>query len=176
MRLNIGCGKDIKKDWINLDIIKDESIDIVHDLNDLPLPFDNNTFDYILCQDILEHVNFAPLINEIHRILKPKGKLEIRVPHFTSKLNFEDPTHKHQFSIRTFDYFIKNDFFKYRRNINYFSKIEKKILFDKKGLILRFLNFLLESYVNISEKHQNMYESSLLRIFPALNIKIILVK
>lgn len=176
MRLNIGCGKDIKKDWINLDIVKNKGIDIVHDLNDLPLPFDNNTFDYILCQDILEHVNFVPLINEIHRMLKQKGKLEIRVPHFTSKLNFEDPTHKYQFSIRTFDYFIKNDFFKYRRNINYFSKIEKKILFDKKGLILRFLNFLLESYVNLSEKHQNMYEGSLLRIFPALNIKIILVK
>ena len=112
-KLNIGCGQDIKKGWINLDIYKGEGIDIVHDINDLPLPFEDQFFNYILCQDVLEHVNYIPIINDIHRILKKGGILKIRVPHFTSNLNFEDPTHLNQFSINTFDYFMKNKSFKY---------------------------------------------------------------
>ena len=126
MKLNLGCGRNIKKGWINLDFTKGEGVDIVHDLNSLPLPFEDHKFDQVLCQDVLEHIDFVPLINDIHRILKKKGILKIRVPHFTSKLNFEDPTHKHQFLIRTFDYYIKNQIFAYERNVNYFSNVGKK--------------------------------------------------
>lgn len=176
MKLNLGCGKDIKKGWINLDCNKGEGIDVVQDLNKLPLPFEKNMFDFILCQDVLEHVEFIPLINEIYRILKAKAVLKIRVPHFTSKLNFEDPTHKYLFSIRTFDYFIKNDIFSYDRNVNFFSDIKKRIIFDKSNLILKFFNNVLEKWVNKTQKRQIFFESSFLRIFPAMNIEFILTK
>ncbi len=175
-RLNLGCGRDIKKGWINLDFTEEEGVDVVHDLNVLPLPFEDGQFDYVVCQDILEHIDFIPLINDIHRILKIGGKLKIRVPHFTSKLNYEDPTHLNQFSIRTFDYFIENDIFSYGRKVNYYNKIKKKISFDKGTLILRFNNNLIEKWVNKSKKHQNLYEGSFLRIFPALNVEVILTK
>ena len=88
MKLNLGCGGDIRKGWINLDFTEGEGVDIVHDLNILPLPFEDEKFEYVLCQDILEHVDFIPLIDDIYRILKIKGNLRIRVPHFISKLNF----------------------------------------------------------------------------------------
>jgi len=175
-KLNLGCGRDIKRGWVNLDFVKGKGVDVVYDLNITPLPFQDGEFDYILCQDVLEHVNFIPLINDIHRILKKNGTLKIRVPPFTSKLNFEDPTHTHQFSVRTFDYFVKSDIFRYERKINYFSKIKKWITFDKSSIILKMLNNLIEKWVNKSEKRQNLYEGSLLRIFPAVNVKIILVK
>lgn len=176
MKLNLGCGGDIKKGWINLDFTEGEGVDIVHDLNILPLPFEDEKFDYVLCQDILEHIDFIPLIDDIYRLLKINGNLRIRVPHFLSKLNFEDPTHKHLFSVRTFDYFIKNDIFTYTRKVQYFLKIEKRIVFDKSGSILRLFNNFLEKWVNKSEKCQNFYESSFLRIFPAVNIEITLIK
>lgn len=53
------------------------------DLNEL-LDLKNNYFDIVVAKDILEHLNDPSiLINEIHRILKPKGYVVINVPnHF----------------------------------------------------------------------------------------------
>ena len=151
MKLNLGCGYDCREGWVNLDREEREGADIIHDLNMIPLPFKNEEFDYVLCQDVLEHVNVTPLMNEIHRILKNGGILKIRVPHFTSTLNYEDPTHKNQFSIRTFDYFIKYKSFSYGRDVKYFSKITKKIVFIvKKNIFGKFLNRLLENWVTKS--------------------------
>ena len=107
-KLNLGSGKDIKDGWVNLDSAKLPGVDIVHDIEKLPLPFGDNEFNEILCQDILEHIEYIPVLKDIHRILKKGGKLTIRVPHFTSKSNFIDPTHKKRFSIYTFEMFCKN--------------------------------------------------------------------
>lgn len=43
-------------------------------------------------------------MKELYRILKINGVVEIRVPHFTSKNNFIDPTHKKLFSFQLFDF------------------------------------------------------------------------
>lgn len=45
---------------------------------------ENSSFDWVLCLDVLEHLNNPfNLIMEIHRILKPNGKAIINVPnHF----------------------------------------------------------------------------------------------
>ena len=176
-KLNIGCGRDIKAGWVNLDIYEGKGVDVMHDLNKLPLPFDKDEFDFVLCQDILEHVDYNPLITDIYRILKKGGTLKIRVPHFTSSINYDDPTHINGFSIRTFNYFIKDvGLVSYDRDIIYFSKIKKMIIFDQGNLILKISNSLLQKWVNKSEKRQIYYESSFLRIFPALNIEISLTK
>ncbi len=41
----------------------------------------NNTFDYVVCTEVLEHT-LQPFncVEEIHRILKPRGKLFLSVP------------------------------------------------------------------------------------------------
>jgi len=82
-------------------------VDIVYDINKLPIPFKNEVFDYILCNDVLEHVEYVPLMKELHRILKEYGIIEIKVPHFSSRNNFVDPTHKKFFSFQTFEFFVK---------------------------------------------------------------------
>lgn len=45
------------------------------------LPFDNESFDCVICTEVLEHV-YSPYkaLDEIHRILKPKGSLILSVP------------------------------------------------------------------------------------------------
>jgi predicted SAM-dependent methyltransferase len=55
-RLNVGCGLNIKKDWINLDLHKLEGVDVVHDIEKIPWPFEDNYFDEIECFHVLEHV------------------------------------------------------------------------------------------------------------------------
>ena len=86
-KLNLGSGKDIKQGWVNLDSAKLPGVDVVHDIEKLPLPFKDSEFDEILCQDVLEHIEYIPILKDIHRILKMGGKLKIRVPHFTNTLS-----------------------------------------------------------------------------------------
>ncbi len=57
MKLNLGCGKQIKEDYTNLDKVALEGVDVVHDLDVFPYPFRDNTFDEILCSHVLEHVD-----------------------------------------------------------------------------------------------------------------------
>lgn len=46
------------------------------------LPFQDNTFDALICSEVLEHLeNYPKVIEEIRRVLKPAGKLAITIPH-----------------------------------------------------------------------------------------------
>ena len=54
-KLNIGCGKDIKKGYINLDKSKVDGVDVVHDLDTYPWPFEDDFFDEVYGRDIIEH-------------------------------------------------------------------------------------------------------------------------
>jgi SAM-dependent methyltransferase len=84
---------------VGIDISADTEADIVHDLNVFPYPIDDSSFDQVLLQDVLEHVR-EPIrvLEELHRILRPGGRLQLRTPHFSSALAYGDPTHQHYFS------------------------------------------------------------------------------
>ncbi len=47
--------------------------------NILYLPFKDNTFDLVLCINVLEHVNYLNALNEIKRVLKNNGHLIVVV-------------------------------------------------------------------------------------------------
>jgi predicted SAM-dependent methyltransferase len=172
-KLNLGCGKDIRKDYINLDRAKLPGVNVVWDINKLPLPFKANQFDEILCRDVLEHVDYIPLLKDLHRILKKGGKIIIRVPHFSSKNLYADPTHRCGFSRETFDYFKKNHEREYYFDFN-FSKCYTKIEFDKKWYLP--WNFIFEIILNLNWRLLAIYELTPLRIFPADTLKVKLIK
>jgi ubiquinone/menaquinone biosynthesis C-methylase UbiE len=175
-KLNLGCGNDIKKGFINLDSAHLPGVDIVHDLKK-PLPFKDAQFDLILCRNILEHIDdYISVLKECFRVLKKNGQIHIEVPHFTSRINYIDPTHKKMFSIRTFEFFVKDSAF--RRNYYFdfaFSKLTyRKICFEK-GIF--FYDYLVELIVNAHFSLMNLYEATFLsRLFPAYYIIIELEK
>lgn len=87
--LNVGCGSlDTPTgydsiEWVRLDIRSDVNADVVWDLRKQPYPFNDEEFNYIYASHILEH--FATFertgfLRELRRILKPRGKLEVRIP------------------------------------------------------------------------------------------------
>jgi predicted SAM-dependent methyltransferase len=83
IKLNLGCGNDIKNGYINLDLIKSKGIDVVHNLNIYPYPFKENSFDEIYSSHIIEHLdNPSKFIEELWRISKNKGKIIIKTPTF----------------------------------------------------------------------------------------------
>ena len=86
----------------------DSIADVIHDLNVFPYPFEDNSFDMVIAEHVLEHLNdVIGVVEELHRITQPGGILYIEVPHFTSSNYFTDPTHRHSFTTRTFDYFVE---------------------------------------------------------------------
>jgi len=105
-KLNLGSGPIVKKGYVNIDIVKCEGVDIVHDLNMFPYPFRDNEFDEIYTSHVLEHLDDLPkVMTELKRICKKGARIVIRVPHFSCGVSYRDPTHRRLFSYFTFDYF-----------------------------------------------------------------------
>ena len=113
MKLNIGCGADIKEGWINLDMHNKNGADVVFDLNNISkgilLPFEDNHFDFVYCSHVIEDfLDVIPLIKEFIRITKVNGKIEIRVPNETNA--WLSIYHKKAFSIASFDTLLSKDY------------------------------------------------------------------
>lgn len=166
-----------------MDIAKLPGVDIVWDIEKLPLPFKDSEFDEILAEDILEHTEYIPVLRDLHRILKTGGKLVIRVPHFTSKNNFADPTHKKMFSVATFDFFTQNPKFSKSRERDYYFDFHfdraasTHITFEKSSRFFFYNKWIVEPIINLNTKTKYLYEATCLaRLFPAENILVELMK
>lgn len=97
--LDIGCGSAKTPGAVGLDISADTAADIVHNLDELPYPIEDASFDQILMQDVIEHVREPiKVLEELHRIARPGARIQLRTPHFSSILAYGDPTHRHYFS------------------------------------------------------------------------------
>ena len=81
LRLNLGCGKDIKEGYINIDIRHLPGVDVIADVR--KLPFRDNYIAEIRAIDIYEHITHREsqklLIHWIS-VLKTGGLLYIRGP------------------------------------------------------------------------------------------------
>jgi len=62
------------KKYISIDIVAGKNVDLVADVHDLP--FENESFDLIMCVEVLEHLrNPARAINEMFRCLNSNGAI-----------------------------------------------------------------------------------------------------
>ena len=118
MKLNLGCGRDIKEGWVNVDKEKLFGVNVLLNL-ELPnlddpqawngkFPFDVNSVDEILMSHILEHIsNTLPLMQELHRIAKPNCLLTVKCPYGSSDNADEDPQHVRRYFLKSFHYFAQ---------------------------------------------------------------------
>ena len=106
--LNVGAGNRIIKGAINHDRVKHrQEIDVAHDLNELPWPWGDETFDKIVALAVFEHldIDLVASLNECHRILRPGGHLVIKLPLQSGANAYDDPTHRWFFTLRSLDQF-----------------------------------------------------------------------
>jgi SAM-dependent methyltransferase len=173
-KLSLGCGRDVRPDHVNVDIVPLPGVDVVHDLNRLPLPFSDAQFEEVRCDSILEHLPYVPLLRDIHRILAPSGRLSIQVPHFSSPSAYEDPQHVRFFTSQTLRHFAADHIANYALGFA-FSRLELcHIRFVRRWAYP--WNYMLEPLVNLTSATQRFYENSPLRMFPADQIRAILIK
>ncbi len=158
--LDIGCGPNKLEGALGVDLRPGAGVDMVHDLNVYPWPFPDNEFDLVYASHVLEHLDdVVRAVEEIHRITKPGGLLKVLVPHFSSSSYFTDPTHKHAFSSRSFDYFVEGtELCHYNYSTVRFKKHIVQLGFPSqnplKNYIIRFINH-----------HQVVYEKRFAFLF-----------
>jgi len=173
-KLSLGCGRDIRPDHVNLDLVSADGVDVVHDLNVVPLPFEDGRFEEIRCDSILEHVEYVKLLRDIHRIMAPGGRLLVQVPHFSSPSAYENPQHIRYFTSQTLGYFVQGHEWNHCFGFA-FARIE-----DVRVNFVRSWsypwNYLIEPLVNLRPAMQRFYENSPLRMFPAVEIRATLIK
>lgn len=116
--LDLGCGPHGKLEGaIGVDKRPAPHVDVVHDLNDFPYPFDENRFEHIEMSHILEHVAHpAQMMEEVHRIARSNATVRIVTPHYTSQLSYGDLTHYHHFGYVTFTHLCNGGKFRLERS------------------------------------------------------------
>jgi predicted SAM-dependent methyltransferase len=112
VRVNLAAGAKPKEGWVNLDLVQQDGIDMVHDLDVFPWPFEDGSVSDIEAHDIFEHV-VDPLkfMAECHRILKTGRYLHIHTTYAPNLNSFTDPTHKRFCTEQTWDYWVPDTFF-----------------------------------------------------------------
>jgi predicted SAM-dependent methyltransferase len=78
--LHIGCGTNILRDWVNIDIVSAPGIDLVLDIRQ-GLPFD--AAEYIFAEHFIEHLDFQSgleFLQDCRRILTDRGVLRLSTP------------------------------------------------------------------------------------------------
>ena len=171
--LDIGCGRKKVEGAIGLDHAALPGVDIVCNLNEA-LPLDDNTFDIVIANQVLEHVeNIIGLVYEVHRVLKPGGLFIAHCPYFRSSWAWIDPTHIRGFSVNSLDYFSENTWIyeQYRFKEYGFQSIQVYLDRQEKPSMLR--NMLSNACLKNPFKYENSFLSSL---YPFEEISYILKK
>lgn len=158
IKLNLGCGNKYLKGYINIDINKSVKADKYLDLNKFPYPLKDNFADGIVMDNVLEHLDDIVLVmREIHRILKPKGIVQIFLPYAKSDGAFQDPTHKHFFTEKSMDYFTQD--YEYGYYVNFKFKIIEKKLYSMNKTRLSKLRYLIPGKRILNYLLFNIYDT-----------------
>jgi SAM-dependent methyltransferase len=160
--LDIGCGSAKIPGSVGLDVSADTDADIVHDLDVFPYPIDDESFDQILLQDVIEHVR-EPIrvFEELHRIARPGAQIQLRTPHFSSVLAYGDPTHRHYFSALAIRSLAEPRFAHY-------TSVRFRIVHVTLDL---WLACRLLGVGAIARRYPDVYEKYLAFRFPTMNIR-----
>lgn len=110
IRLDIGGGANPTPGFVNIDILPLKQVDIVHDLEETPWPLPDECVLTATASHVLEHINphkgvFIKVMDEIWRVLKPRGQFAFVVPHVSSHGYQQDPTHCNMINETTMHYF-----------------------------------------------------------------------
>lgn len=109
-KLNMGCGFKKLEDHWNVDVEPKCNPDQVLDFEVTPWPYEDNFFDKITADNILEHLGqnpkvFTNIIKEMYRVSKDQAEWYVNIPHHRCDLYWDDYTHVRILTPKTFRMF-----------------------------------------------------------------------
>jgi len=182
--VELGCGPRKRyQGSIGIDAIDFENVDIVADAAEALRAFPAGSVDLVTSSHFLEHVpDVGQFIDEMVRVVRPGGRIEVVVPHFAHPYFSSDPTHRHRFGLYTFSYLAEDDML--RRGVPSYVR--------RRDLRLRSVDLVFKSTRPFYGRHvmkrmvgwifnscrymQELYEENFCYIFPCYEIRFVLEK
>ena len=155
--LDVGCGINKRPGAIGIDRNPASRADVLCDLNNLPYPFKENSFDRVLAIHVIEHVDdVIASMEEFHRLVRAGGTVRIETPHYTDFSSFCDPTHRSHLNSFSFRYFGPD-----HGGFGYYSKARFRQIsvYVKLLAFWRWLGF--EFLVNYFPRYRRFWEYNL---------------
>ncbi len=146
--LNLGCGDsedhDRSKEF-TIDITPAAKADLIWDLRKTPWPIEDNQFDMVYAENIIEHLpDTCAVMNEIWRVCKDRAIVKVIVPHYTGFTSWSCPEHYKTFTSISFDYFDKQ-----------FDIIHKRLKYsphDRHPFLWKIIDWLINRNYIISDR------------------------
>ena len=114
IKLNLGCCDRSMPGYLGVDIAPGPAVDIVTDLRE-QWPWWEGEVEHIIAHDIIEHLPDAIYtMNELYRVLRKGGRVEIVVPTTEGPGAWQDPTHRTYWNRRSFLYYEAGNIYRER--------------------------------------------------------------
>jgi SAM-dependent methyltransferase len=152
--LDVGCGINKLAGSIGIDRNPASKADVLVDVDRLPYPFRDSSFDKLRAIHVIEHVSdVIRTLEEWNRLVRNGGEVLIATPHYTDFSSFCDPTHKWHLNSFSLRYFGENHGgFGYYTN----AKFEEISVHVKLLALWRYLGF--QWAVNASPRFRKFWE------------------
>jgi predicted SAM-dependent methyltransferase len=81
-KLHLGTSNNVLEGWLNTDIFLNSKSVVYLDAT-RRFPFDDATFEYVMAEHMIEHIDYAAaqiMLHECFRVLKPGGRIRLATP------------------------------------------------------------------------------------------------
>jgi ubiquinone/menaquinone biosynthesis C-methylase UbiE len=184
LTLELGCGPQKRYPRsIAVDAIDYDAVDIVGDAGEVLRTLPSDSADFITSAHFLEHVDdIGAFLDEMTRVVRPGGRIEVIVPHFAHPYFSSDPTHARRFGLYTMSYYAADPLFRrgvpaYVRRTN-LRLIDVDLVFKstRPFYVRHVLKRLIGLVFNSCRYMQELYEENLCHLFPCYEIRYLLEK
>jgi len=109
--LDIGCGRGyfFRDGWVGIDKDRKYKSNKIKIADATKLPFKKNSFDGVFCCALMEHLTYQQnikMFKEVWRVLKPKGKFLLIIPHKERGL-WDNPEHLRSYTLQAIKHLIE---------------------------------------------------------------------
>jgi SAM-dependent methyltransferase len=173
LKIDLGSGGEGRYGHYGVDLLPLPGVAIQANLNEPLDALPDNSVGELISSHCMEHVaEFLPLMAEIYRVVRPGGRIEIVVPHFSDPYGYSDPTHVRFFGLYSFYYFVDTDKQPARKVPCFYSKARFEISsirlrLRSRSLLKRLMYPRLGLLVNKSIAWQDWWERRLCWSMPA---------
>jgi hypothetical protein len=177
--LELGCGPDKRFDnAIGVDALDYPAVDLVGDVYEVLQRFPDSSVDEVYANHFIEHVpDIKLLLQELSRVMKAGGLIELVAPHFSNPYFYSDPTHRSYFGLYTFCYLAKGSPFS--RQVPTYGQ---QLFFKIQSVDLRFkssrpffvrhaLKLLIGQIFNSCTYMKELYEENFCFFFPCYEVR-----
>jgi len=162
LKVHLGCGPELKEDWINLDLnlnrnipapesLSPTTIFIPYDLRLGALPLDDGSVAFFYSSHFMEHLEYREgvrLMRDCHRALKPGGTFRAALPDFRKMFRaYIEQNHQHFDLVNILDWLPDREpetvSLADHVNLGVYQSGEHKCIYDedKICLVLRHIGF-----------------------------------